>query len=150
MPTNSQPTTGKAIATGRERQGKATNERMTKEDTICAIATAPGGAIGIVRVSGPEAITIADKTFTPAGAKAEPLARRAAGTVAFGTITTADGGVLDEVLVSVFRAPHSYTGEDSVEFSCHGSAYILQQLMQQLIANGGRAAAPGAYTRPAF
>ena len=150
MPTNSQPTTGKAIATGRERQGKATNERMTKEDTICAIATAPGGAIGIVRVSGPEAITIADKTFTPAGAKAEPLARRAAGTVAFGTITTADGGVLDEVLVSVFRAPHSYTGEDSVEFSCHGSAYILQQLMQQLIANGCRAAGPGEYTRRAF
>ena len=150
MPTNSQPTTGKATATGRERQGKATNERMTKEDTICAIATAPGGAIGIVRVSGPEAITIADKTFTPAGAKAEPLARRATGTVAFGTITAADGGVLDEVLVSLFRAPHSYTGEDSVEFSCHGSAYILQQLMQQLIANGCRAAGPGEYTRRAF
>ncbi len=123
---------------------------MYTHDTICAIATAPGGAIGIVRVSGSDAISIADRIFTPIGSSAAPLAQRKPYTVAFGHIKGSGGEIIDEVLVSVFRAPHSYTGEDSVEISCHGSAYILQQVVQQLIANGCRAALPGEYTQRAF
>lgn len=123
---------------------------MYNHDTICAIATAPGGAIGIVRVSGADAISIADRIFAPVGASASPLANRKPYTVAFGCIKGSGGEIIDEVLVSVFRAPHSYTGEDSVEISCHGSVYILQQVMQQLIANGCRAAGPGEYTQRAF
>ena len=123
---------------------------MNIQDTICAIATAPGGAIGIIRISGPEAIAIAEKVFTPAGHNAPSLSRLEAGTVTYGHIHSTDGSVLDDVLVSLFRAPHSYTGEDSVEISCHGSHYILQQTMRLLIDNGCRAAKPGEYTRRAF
>ena len=118
------------------------------QDTICAIATAPGGAIGIIRVSGPDAIAITGRLFTPASGN--PLAERAAYTLTFGQILSPAGEVVDEVLVSLFRAPHSYTGEDSVEISCHGSAYILQQVMQLLIDQGCRAAGPGEYTQRAF
>lgn len=123
---------------------------MNTQDTICAIATAPGGAIGIIRVSGAEAITIADRIFTPVGNHAIPLSERSPYTLAFGHIKSDRGEIIDEVLVSIFRAPHSYTGEDSVEISCHGSSYILQQVMQQLIQNGCRAAGPGEYTQRAF
>ena len=119
-------------------------------DTICAIATGRGGAIGIIRVSGPKAVEITDKIFTPAGKKDKPLACNAPYTITFGSITNAEGETVDEVLVSLFRAPHSYTGEDSTEISCHGSAYILQQVMQLLIANGCRTAEPGEFTRRAF
>ena len=119
-------------------------------DTICAIATGRGGAIGIIRVSGPQAVGITDKIFTPAGKKDKPLACNAPYTITFGSITNAEGETVDEVLVSLFRAPHSYTGEDSTEISCHGSAYILQQVMQLLIANGCRTAEPGEFTRRAF
>lgn len=118
------------------------------QDTICAIATAPGGAIGIIRVSGPEAIDATERIFTPANGK--KLSERPAYTLTFGHILNPRGEVVDEVLVSLFRAPHSYTGEDSVEISCHGSAYILQQVMQLLIAQGCRAAGPGEYTQRAF
>lgn len=118
------------------------------EDTICAIATAQGGAIGTIRVSGAQAITITDRIFTPASGK--PLAERKPYTLTFGHILSSEGEVIDEVLVSLFRAPHSYTGEDSVEISCHGSSYILQQVMQLLIKNGCRAAGPGEYTQRAF
>lgn len=118
------------------------------EDTICAIATAQGGAIGTIRVSGAQAITITDRIFTPASGK--PLAERKPYTLTFGHILSPEGEVIDEVLVSLFRAPHSYTGEDSVEISCHGSSYILQQVMQLLIKNGCRAAGPGEYTQRAF
>lgn len=124
------------------------NIKIYTEDTICAVATAPGGAIGIIRVSGPEAIRITDRIFVPVAGK--PLAERKAYTLTFGRILSATGEVIDEVLVSLFRAPHSYTGEDSVEISCHGSGYILQQVMQLLIANGCRAAGPGEYTQRAF
>ena len=117
-------------------------------DTICAIATAPGGAIGIIRVSGADAVAATSRIFTPAAGK--PLAERAPYTLTFGQILAEDGTVVDEVLVSLFRAPHSYTGEDSVEISCHGSSYILQQVMQLLIRNGCRAAGPGEYTQRAF
>lgn len=119
------------------------------QDTICAIATAQGGAIGIIRVSGPDAIAAADKIFRPkSGGK--PLAERKPYTIAFGDITDGGGETVDEVLVSIFRAPHSYTGEDSVEISCHASPYIMQRTMQLLIAAGCRAAGPGEYTQRAF
>ena len=125
---------------------------MNNENTICAIATAPNGALGIIRVSGSEAIEITDKIFVPVGKDKRRLAERDAYTLTFGNITDKENGgeIVDEVLVSIFRAPHSYTGEDSTEISCHGSAYIMQRVMQLLIANGCRAAAPGEYTERAF
>lgn len=132
---------------------------MINQDTICAIATAQGGAIGTIRVSGPQAIEITSRIFTPAQGK--PLAERKPYTLTFGKILSAkeqpNGSsappleeVVDEVLVSVFRAPHSYTGEDSTEIMCHGSSYVLQQVMQLLIRNGCRSALPGEYTQRAF
>ena len=123
---------------------------MEQKDTICAIATATGGAIGIIRVSGPEAIEITDKIFKPVDERHTPLKGRKANTVNFGYVRNNDNEIIDEVLISIFRAPHSYTGEDSVEISCHGSSYILQQVMQMLIKNGCRAAGPGEYTQRAF
>ena len=127
---------------------------LSSSDTICAVATASGGAIGIIRVSGTQAIAITDKIFVPAtgrdGKSGKKLSERKAYTLAFGNIVGTNGEIVDEVLVSVFHAPHSYTGENSVEISCHGSAYILQEVMQLLIANGCRAAGPGEYTQRAF
>ena len=118
------------------------------QDTICAIATAQGGAIGCIRVSGPEAIEITSCIFTPAATNRE-LGDSKPYTLTFGRIY--DGSeVIDEVLVSLFRAPHSYTGENSSEITCHGSAYILQKVLQLLIKNGCRMAAPGEYTQRAF
>ena len=122
---------------------------MINEDTICAIATAQGGAIGIVRVSGPQAISITDRIFTPAG-RPIPLVQREPYTITFGHIYNDAGENIDDVLVSLFRAPHSYTGEDCTEISCHGSPYILQQVMQLLITHGCRSAHPGEYTQRAF
>lgn len=123
---------------------------MNTQDTICAIATAQGGAISIIRISGQDAINITDKIFCATGNKHTPLAERPANTITFGLIKNGNDEIIDEVLVSIFRAPHSYTGEDSVEISCHGSSYILQQVMQLLINNGCRAAGPGEYTQRAF
>ena len=117
--------------------------------TICAIATVPGGAIGIIRISGSEALTIADRIFRPVGSN-DPLADRKPYTLAFGNIVNAENEVVDEVLVSIFHAPHSYTGENSVEISCHGSAYILQQVMFLLTQNGCIPAGPGEFTQRAF
>ena len=121
---------------------------LTDTDTICAIATAQGGAIGVIRVSGPEAISITSRIFIPIGGKS--LDERKPYTLTFGKIHSAEGEIIDEVLVSVFRAPHSYTGEDSTEISCHGSSYILQQVMKRLIECGCRMALPGEYTQRAF
>ena len=118
-------------------------------NTICAIATAPGGAIGIIRISGPEAISIADRIFRPIGTNLS-LSQRKAYTLAFGNIINAKNEVVDEVLVSIFHAPHSYTGENSVEISCHGSSYILQQVMFLLTENGCVPAGPGEFTQRAF
>lgn len=123
---------------------------MYTQDTICAIATAQGGAIGIIRVSGPQAIVVTDSIFSPAGKSALPLSQREPYTLAFGQIKNDNNEVLDEALVSLFHAPHSYTGENSTEISCHGSSYILQQVMQLLIRKGCRAAAPGEFTQRAF
>ena len=122
---------------------------MLNNNTICAIATAPGGAIGIIRISGPKAISIADRIFRPVGSTLS-LSERKAYTLAFGNIVNANNDVVDEVLVSIFRAPHSYTGEDSVEISCHGSAYVLQQVMLLLTENGCSPAGPGEFTQRAF
>ena len=102
----------------------------------------------MIRVSGPEAISITSRIFTPIGGK--PLDERKPYTLTFGKILSGEGEVIDEVLVSVFRAPHSYTGEDSTEISCHGSSYILQQVMRRLIECGCRTALPGEYTQRAF
>ena len=123
---------------------------ILSKDTICAVATAPGGAIGIIRVSGEQAIAITDRIFMPIGANGKTLAQRKPYTLAFGNIVTAQGDIIDQVLVSIFHAPHSYTGEQSVEISCHASTYILQQVMQLLVANGCRHAEPGEYTQRAF
>lgn len=118
------------------------------QDTICAIATAQGGAIGSIRVSGPEAITITGRIFTPTKS-GKLLSEQKPYTLTFGRIYNGEE-MIDEVLVSLFRAPHSYTGEDSTEITCHGSSYILQQVMQLLIKNGCRMAQPGEYTQRAF
>ena len=118
------------------------------QDTICAIATAQGGAIGSIRVSGPEAITITSRIFTPAKS-GKLLSEQKPYTLTFGRIYNGEE-MIDEVLVSLFRAPHSYTGEDSTEITCHGSSYILQQVMLLLIKNGCRMAQPGEYTQRAF
>lgn len=118
------------------------------QDTICAIATAQGGAIGCIRVSGPEAIHITSRIFTPA-ATGKKLEDCKPYTLTFGRIYE-DTEVVDEVLVSLFRAPHSYTGENSTEITCHGSNYILQKVLQLLIKNGCRMASPGEYTQRAF
>lgn len=119
------------------------------QDTICAIATAPGGAIAVIRVSGENAIAITDRIFQPVS-NGKKLAERKPYTLTFGQILNEQKEVIDEVLVSIFHAPHSYTGENSVEISCHGSAYILQQVIQLLIRNGGRSAQPGEFTQRAF
>lgn len=118
------------------------------QDTICAIATAQGGAIGCIRVSGPEAIEITSRIFTPAISN-KSLEESKPYTLTFGRIHEGSE-IIDEVLVSLFRAPHSYTGENSTEITCHGSAYILQKVLQLLIKNGCRMAQPGEYTQRAF
>lgn len=121
---------------------------MYTTDTICAIATAERGAIGIVRISGNDAITAADRIFTPKHGK--PLRERPANSVVFGIISDDDDEIIDEVLATVFRAPHSYTGEDSVELACHGSRYILNKVLELLLKNGCRMANPGEYTQRAY
>ena len=121
---------------------------MSQQDTICAIATAQGGAIGVIRISGPQAIAATTSIFQPASGKS--LNQYDAYRQIFGKIYSPEGEIIDEVLVSLFRAPHSYTGEDSVEISCHGSSYILQKVIHLLIANGCRLAEPGEYTQRAF
>ena len=112
-------------------------------ETICALATAAGGAIGIIRISGPKSLEILSHVFTKDISNAQPY------TIHYGNIK--DGTeVVDEVLVSVFRAPHSYTGEESAEISCHGSRYILNKVLALLIANGCRQAGPGEFTQRAY
>ena len=121
---------------------------IRNEDTICAPATIPGtGAISVIRVSGPEALSIADGIIR---CRKGSISDAPGYTIRFGTVAAADGSTLDEVLVSVFRAPHSYTGEDSVEISCHASSYIVSSLMDLLHDAGARAAEPGEFTQRAY
>ena len=123
---------------------------MDNENTICAVATGRGGAIGVVGVSGRDAVTITDRIFRPSGSNKATLAERDAYTVTYGHIYDDNGETVDDILVSLFRAPHSYTGEDSTEISCHGSEYILQRVLRLLIDNGCRMAEPGEFTRRAL
>lgn len=118
------------------------------DGTICAPATIPGtGAISIIRVSGEDSLAIADKVID---VKGESLSETEGYRLRYGTIFADDGSVLDNVIVSVFRAPHSYTGENSVEISCHASRFIVNEVLELLVNAGARIAAPGEFTRRAF
>ena len=120
-----------------------TSNLKSQTSTICALATAPGGAIGIIRISGPKTLEILSRVFT------KNLTEADGNTIHYGHIK--DGEVVvDEVLVSIFRAPHSYTGEESAEISCHGSRYILNKVLALLIENGCRQAGPGEFTQRAY
>lgn len=170
---------------------------LKNEDTICAPATVPGsGAISVIRVSGPEALAIADRVVTCKNTTVQPNASQQTGqdtsgphkpytletegtcpgiaettmaagnyakdtakgpisnskgyTIKFGTVYRTDGKPLDEVLVSIFKAPHSYTGENSVEISCHASSYIVNSLIELLLTSGARLAEPGEFTLRAY
>ena len=114
-------------------------------ETICALATATGGAIGIIRISGPQALEILSRVFRGKGA-AQTFSTN---TIHYGHIVSGTE-IIDEVMVSVFKAPRSYTGENSVEISCHGSRYILNKVLALLIENGCRQAGPGEFTQRAF
>ena len=112
---------------------------MSNNDTICALATAPGGALGIIRVSGSAALSAVSSLCSVC------CDTVAANTIHYTHIT--DGSeIIDEAMVSIFRVPHSYTGEDSVEISCHGSRYILNKVLELLVQHGCRMAEPGEYT----
>jgi len=119
-------------------------KNYNRKDTICALATGSGlGAIAIIRVSGSETINICKKVFS------KNIADVKSHTIHFGTINN-KVGVIDEVLLSIFRNPHSFTGEDVIEISCHGSVFIQQQILQLLTENGARMANPGEFTLRAF
>ena len=113
------------------------------EDTICALATAPGGALGIIRVSGPRALVAVSSICR------NDVTAFSANTIHYTHIVNG-GEVIDEVMVSIFRAPHSYTGEDSVEISCHGSRYIINNVLELLVQHGCRMAGPGEFTMRAY
>lgn len=118
------------------------------EDTICAPATVPGtGAIAIIRMSGKDSFRIADKVVS---CKGSTISETEGYKLRYGVALEADGTDLDTVLVSVFRSPHSYTGEDSVEISCHSSKYVVERLLQRLVDSGARMAGPGEFTQRAF
>ena len=135
-----------------------TSNLKYQTSTICALATAPGGALGIIRISGPQTLEILSRIFSKDLTNAQP------NTIHYGHIVEKTSNpqpqtsnlkpqtsnLIDEVLVSVFRAPHSYTGEDSAEISCHGSRYILNKVLELLIQHGCRMANPGEYTQRAF
>ena len=118
-------------------------------DTIAAVATGSGvSAIGVLRVSGPAALTAADAVFRPRDGR--PLSAHAPRAMVFGALLGPDGEAVDECLAVVFPGPHSYTGEDSAEFHCHGSPVVLQEGLAALFAHGARQAGPGEFTRQAF
>ena len=119
-------------------------------ETICAISTAPGtGGIAVIRVSGADALAICDRVFRP-HEEGKRLASRKGYTLTYGTVVDDSGEMVDEVVAAVFRAPRSFTGEDTVEFTCHGSIYIQQTILRLLIAQGCRMAGPGEFTQRSF
>lgn len=122
---------------------------MRMEDTICALSTAPGmGAIAMIRLSGPDTFTIFNQVFKPFK-KGAQLETTEAYSMLFGKIF--DGPItIDEVVAGIFRNPNSYTGEDVIEITCHGSVYIQKQIIKLLLKNGARLAEPGEYTMRAF
>ena len=120
-------------------------------DTICAPATAPGGALAIIRISGPRAFSIVSKLCSLRCEAVAANTTHFTRLVVSGTVGTLTGQeVIDEVIISVFRAPHSYTGEDAVEISCHGSPYIINKVLELLVQNGCRMANPGEFTMRAY
>lgn len=122
---------------------------MEQNDTICAISTAPGaGAVAMIRISGPEALNIGDKAIRIGNGK-NPISAKEANTVHFSRIFNGKQEI-DEVMTSVFKEPHSYTGEDTLEITCHGSVYIQQKILETLIKQGARLAKPGEFTQRAF
>jgi len=118
------------------------------EETICAPATAIGGAIAVIRISGPDSLNICNKIFYPLDNSIKLLDQKGY-TVVFGEIRSGDI-LIDEVLLTIFRAPHSYTGENSAEISCHASPYIIRKILELLIVNGALSAKPGEFTQRAF
>ena len=118
------------------------------EETICAPATSIGGAIAVIRISGPKSFDICEKIFFPSD-KDVKLADQKGYTVVFGEIRS-DDIIIDEVLLTVFRLPHSYTGENSAEISCHASPYVIRKILELLILNGATSAMPGEFTQRAF
>lgn len=121
---------------------------MRSEDTICAPATAVGGAIAVIRISGTNSLSICEKIFYPSD-KSIKLSEQKGYTIVFGEIHSGKE-IIDEVLVSVFRLPHSYTGENSAEISCHASPFIVKKILELLITNGAISAKPGEFTQRAF
>ncbi|MBR6593142.1 MAG: tRNA uridine-5-carboxymethylaminomethyl(34) synthesis GTPase MnmE [Prevotella sp.] len=119
---------------------------MIQNETICAAATPAGGAITVIRVSGNNAIKIADKIFR---GKAK-LSETRPNSIRYGEIVDADGTIVDDVLISVFKSPNSYTGENSIEISCHGAMYITKSIIKLLVDNGCKLAQPGEFTQRAF
>jgi len=118
------------------------------DSTICALATPGTGAISVIRVSGPDTYAVVSRIFRPA-AKDKDINVQEPNTIHFGTIRDGEK-VVDEVLVSLFREPHSYTGEDSIEISCHGSVFIQQRILELLVTGGARPARAGEFTQRAF
>src|SRR5688572_7492407 len=115
------------------------------DDTIVALATPPGiGAIGVIRLSGDKSISIANKLFP-----SKDLAKQLSHTLHVGLLKEEEK-LLDEVVISIYRNPTSYTGEDVIEISCHGSAYVQEQIIQAVIRKGARLAKPGEFTQRAF
>ena len=127
---------------------------ISATDTICALATAIGGALGIIRISGPDTLSIVSSICSSkkihSNEKSITKRNWGANTIHYTHIIAPTNEIIDEVMVSIFRAPHSYTGEDSAEISCHGSTYIIRQILDLLIANGCRMAEPGEYTQRAY
>lgn len=117
-------------------------------ETICAPATGRGGAIAVIRVSGPDSISICEKIFFPSEFRIK-LSEQKGYSIVYGEIRSGEE-VIDDVLVSIFRAPHSYTGEDSAEISCHASRYVQQKILELLVSNGAVPAQPGEFTQRAF
>lgn len=122
---------------------------MKSDSTICAVSTAPGaGGVAIIRISGSEAIAIADKIYLPMQ-ESKSLDKQKSYSMSYGRITDGDE-ILDEVLTAVYRSPNSFTGEDVVEIFCHGSIYIQQEILKLLLENGCNLAGPGEFTQRAF
>ena len=122
---------------------------MLDNSTICAVSTPAGrGGIGIVRLSGPQAVAVAERFFTASNGKR--LSRQPAHRLVHGRVTDEEGGVVDEVLASVMRSPHSYTTEDVVEINCHGGIVAVRKTLELMLGAGARLAEPGEFTRRAF
>ncbi len=121
---------------------------IINDDTICALATAAGGAMATIRISGSEALRVVDQLFTLRSG--ESICDAASHTAHYGQMHDSAGTPIDDVVATVMRDPHSYTGEDTVEISCHGSRYIIRLILQSLIEHGCRQAYPGEYTQRAF